>query len=265
MNSTHSMTLRRCGAALALSILAAAHTVAQQPSDRQPDASAILDEIDAAFYPPSFFVRMHLSSEMSGRSAEMTIESLHLSGVGSIMEIIEPRRSAGTRFLSVDETLWMYNPRGRGTQAIRLSPRDSFQGTVFANNDVADAQFADDYTAEYVERRRIDHPTLGATWCHVIDAVASDREATYGRVRLIARESDLAPLRIEYFAHTGLLYKTMELDGFDEVAGRVRPTVWTMLSHEQEGAFTVVTVEELEERADLDATDFTQRALTRQR
>lgn len=71
------------------------------------------------------------------------------------------------------------------------------------------------------------------------------------------------PVRMEYFAKSGLLFKRMVMLDFDELAGRLRPTRMRMESLEQEDAYSTVLISEMEIREDLPDRMFSQAALTR--
>ncbi|WP_394706901.1 outer membrane lipoprotein-sorting protein [Marispirochaeta sp.] len=56
----------------------------------------------------------------------------------------------------------MYNPKSNSSRPLRLSPEQSFQGTVFSNNDVSDQQYTDDYKASLAGEEPLEHPDFGS-------------------------------------------------------------------------------------------------------
>ncbi|MFP4153539.1 MAG: outer membrane lipoprotein-sorting protein [Alkalispirochaeta sp.] len=235
---------------------------------------------DDALFPESFVATMRMTTTRPGRrDTEMLLDNYHLEGAGSFMEVTEPRRSAGMRFLQKDEDLWMYNPRASSRRALRLSPRESFQGSVFSNNDVADPEYADDYTPSLEDTETLDHPEEGRVTTIRISAVASHDEAAYGRIEMwlmpdpegatgaegAAGASSLRviPLRIDYFSRSGLPFKRMTLLEIGDLAGARRPRLMRMESLEEEGAVTTVRIESLEARDEIPSRLFSRQELTR--
>ena len=247
-------------AATALSATVAPAIVAAQDMD----AATMLEEAESRIYPDDFFMRSEIATNRPDRrDTTLVIDSYFKDGVGTFMEIVEPARSRGMRFLRKGDSLWMYNPKSRSRRAIRLSPRESFQGTVFSNNDVGDPDYTDDYDVRYAEDETIDHEQLGTVDCYVIEGDASSPTSPYGRIVMWIRKGDLMPVQMEYYAKSGLLFKRMTMLDISELAGRLRPTRMRMESLEQEDAYSTVTIREMEIREDLSDRMFSQPALTR--
>ncbi|MEX2443402.1 MAG: outer membrane lipoprotein-sorting protein [Alkalispirochaeta sp.] len=246
-------------------------------ADRSAEDLLIL--VDETLFPDSFVATFRMTTERPGRrTTEMLIENTHLEGSGTFMEVEEPRRSRGMRFLQKENDLWMYNPRSGSRRAIRLSPRDSFQGSVFSNNDVSDPDYSDDYTAGHAGSATVDHPQLGTVETTVIEARATHDEAAYGRMEIYlwhavgaaAEElpgpgspGDVIPVRFDYYSRSGLPFKRMLLLEIGQLAGATRPTVMRMESLEEEGAVTTVRIEALQARDDIPQRLFNQQELTR--
>jgi outer membrane lipoprotein-sorting protein len=228
------------------------------------DAQELLERAETSLYPDRFEMRIRMKTERPDqRNSDMVMESLHDDGQGTRIEILEPSRSRGTRFLRKGDDLWMYNPRSNSSRAIRLSPRDSFQGSVFSNNDVGDPDYSDDYSASYNGTEEIQHQELGTVETHVITATAKHPKAAYGKIKMWIAQESFIPLEMEYYAKSGLLFKRMTLSDIRELAGRRRPALMRMESLEIENAYSTVEILELEKRESISPRLFSQRALTR--
>lgn len=228
------------------------------------DADDLLQAASDALYPESFFMEISMdTTRPDRRDNSMTIESRHSGEHGTLLEIVEPSRSRGTRFLRKGDDLWMYSPRSNSSRAIRLSPRDSFQGSVFANNDIGDPDYSDDYDATLAGTETLETEQLGSVETRKIEASAAHPKAPYGRITMWLRVTDDIPVRMDYYSKSGVLVKRMFLYELEEIAGRVRPTVMRMNSMEIDGAYTVADIHALEVRDDFSARMFSQRALTR--
>jgi hypothetical protein len=192
----------------------------------------------------------------------MTFEGLSRKDRGSYLEITAPARTKGTRFLQLEGSLWMFNPKAGSANALRLSSRDSFQGSTFSNADVGKSQFSEDYAPRLAPEAVLDHPELGAVPCWVIEATAKTEGAAYGKIMMWVRKADFMPLRMEYYAKSGLLFKRMDLSKIRNFGAITRPSVMRMESLEKKGTITTLTLESLEPR-DVPLSVFTKNHLTR--
>lgn len=224
----------------------------------------LLARAELAMFPPSYHATMSMTVTRPGKPARsQDMEVFAKKDVGTLMRITAPERSAGLRFLERSGSLWMYSPRAGSGKAIRLSPKDAFQGTHFSNNDVSNPRFSDDYTSALAGREPLEVDGLGKVDCLVLEAKASRPSAPYGAIRMWLLPEDDIPVRIDYYAKSGLLYKRMTLTGFSQLAGRRRPTVFTMVETDEPGASTSLVLTSLESRGDLADSLFTESYLTR--
>ncbi|HUW69360.1 MAG TPA: outer membrane lipoprotein-sorting protein [bacterium] len=229
-----------------------------------PDAGAMMRLADETMYPPSFSMTATITTERPGRAdSTMTLEIFHKANIGSFMEVSAPARMKGTRFLQTDEALYMYSPRAGSRSSLRLSPRESFQGSVFSNNDVGDSTWANDYEPAIEGTETIDHPEFGRVEVWVLSGTALRRDVPYGSIRIYLSKDRLLPLRLEYFAKSGLLLKTMVLSGYSSVAGRLRPSRLVMTEENGAGERSIVVIGDLVSRSDLPDAMFNQAWLTK--
>ena len=253
------MSMKRIFAAT-LAFIAPAALVGAQDID----PAAALKAADAIMYPPSFSLILSVRTEKPGKEAtSMELSVSHKDGVGSFMEILSPARTKGTRFLQTDEALWMFSPRSGSRSALRLSPRESFQGSALSNNDVGDSSWSNDYLTSLAGTEKARSADFGEVEAWKIVGKAARKDVPYGEVRLYLRKGDLLPLRIEYFAKSGLPLKTMELSGYRAAAGRLRPHRMTVTMDDGTGQRSVVDIRELRARDDLPDAMFNQSWLTR--
>lgn len=229
-----------------------------------PPADELLLAAENSVFPDSFIATVILTTREGDEvTSEMELDMSYRHDTGSYMEVVAPARSRGLRFLQLEETLWMYNPRAGGGRSIRLSPRASFQGSAFSNRDLSDPEFADDYDVRIDGSETIDHPDLGGVECWVLDATATDDSLAYARIRLWVTKEERFFVRSEYFAKSGLLFKSAELREIDEIAGARRPTVMEMRSRQESDLVSTMRITRMQVADDLADRVFTQRHLTR--
>ncbi|MBU0935772.1 MAG: outer membrane lipoprotein-sorting protein [Spirochaetes bacterium] len=213
------------------------------------DPAALLQALEQVLNPDNYRMVMNMTTQRPGKAdTAFTLEILHNAGVGSRMEILQPARSAGIRFLQLGEELWLYNPRAGGSRAIRLSSQEAFQGSLFSNEDISTPDYQSDYRAQLAGTELLQHPDFGTIEVRRLQALARSDSSAYSRIDFLLTLPDNMPLRIEYYARSGLLFKTMTLGWFTELAGRIRPRIYRMESLAEPGAVTTVSIEKLEER-----------------
>lgn len=258
------MKVRLAWAASAILILAAPLLGAQTAPAGAPDPEAALRAADASLYPASYTMRLGVETKRPGKEdSSLLLDVAHKEGKGTFMEILEPARSKGTRFLVAPDSLWMWSPRAGSRSPLRLSPRESFQGSAFSNGDVGESSWAEDYRAGIAGEAAVEVQGLGKVPAWIVEGKALRRDVAYGAIRLWLRKGDLLPLRVEYDAKSGLHVKTMELSDFAVVAGRLRPQSFTMIEEGPGGSRSLVRISELRERNDLPDSMFNQTWLVR--
>ncbi len=235
-------------------------------SETSAGAGEVLEQIDAILYPQSFSMRIEIETRDPPRpKTSLEMEMYHRRGSGTYIEIIAPRRLAGTRMLTKGDSVRMYNPRSMADRAIELSGRRSFQGTLLSNSDVSGAGYAERYTAAFGEEQTIEHPALGVVECRLIRATASAEDAAYGKMEVYVRKKPMIPVRIDFYSRSGLLFKRMHLSEFQEIAGMVRPTVMRVKSMTEEKSYTVLRTLSMKIRATFPSGMFTRGYLTEEK
>jgi outer membrane lipoprotein-sorting protein len=233
------------------------------PLAAEPSADDILSAVDKALFLDSYISRVTMETVEAGSPPRsMTFETQSRKDKGAYLEITAPARTKGTRFLQLDGSLWMFNPKAGSANALRLSSRDSFQGSTFSNSDVGKSQFSDDYSAALRPEATLDRPDIGATPCYVIEASAKVDTAAYGKIVMWVRKADSMPLRMEYYAKSGLLFKRMDMSRIRSFGAITRPSVMRMESLEKKGTATTLTMESLEAK-DVPLSVFNKNYLTR--
>lgn len=228
-----------------------------------PTADDILAAVDKALFLDAYASRVTMETAETGSPPRsMTFETKSRKDKGSYLEIAAPARTKGTRFLQLEGSLWMYNPKAGSANALRLSSSDSFQGSTFSNSDIGKSQFSDDYEASLAPEAVLDHSELGQVSCYVIVATSKTSTAAYGKIMMWARKADLMPLRMEYYAKAGPLFKRMEMSKIRSFGAITRPSVMRMESLEKKGTTTTLTMEAIEATA-IPASIFNKNYLTR--
>jgi outer membrane lipoprotein-sorting protein len=233
------------------------------PLAAAPSAEELLASVDKILSLESYVSTVTMETTEPGSAPRsMSFATQSRRDKGTYMEITAPARTKGTRFLQLEGSLWMFNPKAGSANAIRLSARDSFQGSTFSNADVGKNQFSDDYAPSLAPEETISHAELGSVPCYVLLSTAKTSTAAYGKIQMWLRKTDLMPLRMEYFAKSGLLFKRMELSSIKDFGAITRPSIMKMESLEKKGTITTLNLSTIELK-DVPLSVFNKNYLTR--
>ncbi len=245
----HSRGLKH-GALIALVLATLAPCAIFAQTGRSPDPNRVLQEADKALYPDAYRARIRMTTEKPGSKTELLADQVYQAGLGSRLEILEPTRSKGIRYLQRDEGLWMWSPRSGSSRPLRLPAKESFQGSAFSNDDVSETRYATRYDASLagnspvsVDGKEVD--------CLIIEARAKSPSSPYGKLVLYIAVEGGYPLRIDYYSRSQVLYKRMSLSELAPLAGRVRPRTMRMEQLDGSGTITTVRLESLSEEQNL--------------
>lgn len=214
-----------------------------------PDGDQLLAQVDAIRFPDSFSMKVTLTTSTVGEADKvMTMLNTHKKGFGSLIEIVAPARSKGTKMLTQEGTLWMFNPKSGSSKPLRLAPKDSFQGSSFSNSDVSRTAFTEDYRGITEAEETVETAEFGTVKAWRLRAQATNPEASYDHILMWVRQGDLLPLKFDYYARSGLLFRQMILSEYKTMAGRIRATNMAMTSLDKKGTKTVLHIESMEEK-----------------
>lgn len=172
----------------------------------------------------------------------------------TIVLTLSPASERGQALLMRERDLWVFMPTV--SQPVRLSLSQRLTGQV-ANGDLARANFAGDYEAEWVA-----HDTVDGVDTHVLELTARSRDVTYARVRYWVAVEDDRPVKAEFYAVSGRLLKTARYEDFRELVGRERPTRMVLQDALREGEYSVLEYDTMTLR-DLPERMFTREYLRR--
>jgi len=200
-------------AGLALAFAAGAHA-AQEP----PDAAAIVRKADEVRFPDhGFEVEVDIESQLAdGRTESRKYKVLSKGNENTLVMVVEPASERGQILLMKGRDLWIFLPNV--SQPVRIGLAQRLTGQV-ANGDLARANFAGDYTPKLLRTEDIDGEPH-----YVLELTAVDRGVTYGKVMYWVRASNYWPHKAEFYSLSGRLLKTAHYRGYQQMAGRMRPT-----------------------------------------
>lgn len=118
----------------------------------------------------------------------------------SIAEFLRPPKVKGRKLLMIDRNMWFIKPGLR--KPVPISPRQKLMGGA-SNGDIASTNYAGDYEARAVSEENVDGES-----CYLLDLVATNKRATYDRIRYWVSKKRFVGVKSEFFTVSGKLFKT---------------------------------------------------------
>lgn len=180
------------------------------------DGNELLKTVDANLNPDSFeMYRKLINVEPDGSKKEFILYSVKKGRDKVASVFLSPASEKGRSTLRVGENMWLYIPNvGR---PIRITSLQSVTGGIFNNADIMRLDYSEEYDCENMESK------AGGLLLHL---KAKTRAVAYERIKMWIDDQRLFPTKIECYASSGILLKTLhfkKIKAFDE--GIVRPSV----------------------------------------
>ncbi len=170
-----------------------------------PSAEEVIRKVDAIRNPSE-------SYEMKVRIGESEFLARISGNDKTLVKTLEPARDRGRDLLMMGEEMWAYIPNLKRSVRVSLSQKLTGQA---ANGDISRMRWAEDYSSR-IEK---DEPT---EW--VLALEARKKGLTYERLRVWVSKKDFRPVRAEYLTASGKVLKRARFEGYQQMAGRLRPT-----------------------------------------
>jgi hypothetical protein len=207
--------------------------------ENMPDPVEILRRVDQALFPDSMNMTIVLTDHRpKAKDRTFRIEVKAVRRTGAMLSLLSPATEVGKKYLFRDRSIWISIPGM--PSAIRVSARESFMDSGFANNDLMDTEYSDDYevTAEGVEN------TADGT-LYVLNCAAKTPQVAYQKIRMKIDAKSSIPVQFEYFTRSGLLLKTCKFSQRRDLAGRLRASRIEMLDNSVANSYSVISIEKM--------------------
>ena len=180
------------------------------------DGDQILQKVDERLFPDSFeSYRKIINEEPNGNVKEFVFFTLKKGRDQVAMLYIEPAIERGRATLRLGDNMWLYIPNiGR---PIRITSMQSVIGGVFSNADIMQLDYSVEYSAEIYEE-------TSELW--ILNANARSKTVAYDKLKMWIQKDNYNLIKIEAFASTGILIKTIEFKELKDFGGGItRPAV----------------------------------------
>lgn len=134
----------------------------------------------------------------------------------SLVETLKPERQKGRKLLMADSDLWFYSPDIR--KPVRVSLQQRLTGEV-ANGDLANTNFAGDYSATFVGEE-----SQAGRRLTKLKLKSKSKTATYASINYLVDAATGAPVSAEFLSTSGKVMKRGFFEKYATVLGKRRLT-----------------------------------------
>ena len=180
------------------------------------DGNDLLKQVDRNLNPESFeMYRKLINIEPDGSKKEFVMYSVKKDKDKMASVFLAPASEKGRATLRVGDNMWLYIPNVG--KPIRITSLQSVTGGVFNNSDIMRLDYSAEYNCEKVE---------AADKGHILYLKAKTNTVAYDKVKMFIEGKKPLPVKIECFASSGMLIKTLYFKKIKDFSdGIVRPAV----------------------------------------
>jgi outer membrane lipoprotein-sorting protein len=213
----------------------------------------ILERVDRNLMPESFeSYRKLINIEPDGSEREFILYTVKKGNDKVVSLFVSPASEEGRATLRLGENMWLYMPNVG--KPVRITSLQSVVGGVFNNADILRL----DYHLEY-DVERMEETDEG----YLLALRAKTKTVAYDSLEMVVEKKAMVPTKIECFASSGLLIKTLHFKEMKTFDGSLRrPSVVETDSPLQKGYKSVMIFAEIKKR-DLPDEAFTLNFLPR--
>ena len=189
--------------------------VLSAPSVFPLDGAEILKKVDANLQPESFeSYRKLINIEPTGAKREFLLYTLKKGNDKIVSLFLSPASEKGRATLRLGDNMWLYIPNVG--KPVRITSLQSVVGGVFNNADIMRLDYHVEYDVQKIDEQKSEH---------VLDLKAKTAAVAYDKLKMWVDRKTVIPTKIECYAATGLLIKTLYLKEIKPFEGVQRPSV----------------------------------------
>lgn len=180
------------------------------------DGNAMLQKVDRNLNPDSFeMYRKLINIEPDGSKKEFVMFTVKKGRDQVASVFLSPASEKGRATLRLGENMWLYIPNVG--KPIRITSLQSVTGGIFNNADIMRLDYNAEYNCEKMEQKE------GLLVLHLR---AKTRSVAYDSLKMWVDDKKLLPNKIECFASSGMLIKTLYFKKVQDFGGGIlRPAV----------------------------------------
>ena len=179
------------------------------------DGTEILKKVDANLQPESFeSYRKLINIELSGAKREFLLYTLKKGNDKIVSLFLSPASEKGRATLRLGDNMWLYIPNVG--KPVRITSLQSVVGGVFNNADIMRLDYNVEYNVQKIDDEKSEY---------VLDLKAKTTTVAYDKLKMWVEKKAVVPMKVECYAATGLLIKTLYFKERKSFEGILRPSV----------------------------------------
>ncbi|MDP1718314.1 MAG: outer membrane lipoprotein-sorting protein [Burkholderiales bacterium] len=176
------------------------------------DGNELLKKVDRNLEPESYeMYRKLINIEPNGSKKEFVLYSVKKGRDKIVALFLAPSSDKGRATLRLGDNMWLYIPSVG--KPVRITSLQSVVGGVFNNADILRIDYATEYNAEKVDEEKD---------AYVLSLKARTGEVAYDRLKMWVDRKTVLPVKIEAYAASGLLIKTLHFRDIKDFGGGIR-------------------------------------------
>ena len=163
------------------------------------DGNAILAQVDRNMAPESYeMYRKLINQEPDGSRKDFVLYTAKKGRTSMVALFLSPASDIGRTTLRIGDNMWLYIPSVG--KPLRITSLQSVVGGIFNNSDLMRLEFSIEYEVTDVIEQDDEF---------ILDLKARVKTVAYDRLKMQVDRKLLLPTRIEAYAASGLLVKTL--------------------------------------------------------
>jgi outer membrane lipoprotein-sorting protein len=179
------------------------------------DGTEILKKVDTNLQPESFeSYRKLINIEPSGAKREFLLYTIKKGNDKIVSLFLSPASEKGRATLRLGDNMWLYIPNVG--KPVRITSLQSVVGGVFNNADIMRLDYNVEYNVQDMEDGKSEY---------VLNLKAKTATVAYDKLKMWVDKKAVIPTKIECYAATGLLIKTLYFKEIKPFEGVRRPSI----------------------------------------
>lgn len=181
---------------------------------RALDGTQMLQQVDRNLAPESYeMYRKLINIEPDGSRKEFVLYMVKKGREKMLALFLSPASDKGRSTLRIGDNMWLFIPEVG--KPLRITSLQSVVGGVFSNQDI----LALDYSVEYSVETAEEQPDA-----YILSLKARTDVVAYDRLKMWVDKKAILPVKIEAYAASGLLIKTLRYSDIKDLGdGAMRP------------------------------------------
>ena len=200
----------------------------------------ILEAVDQNLQPGDLeMYRKIINIEPDGTRKEFVLWFLKKDRDKVVTLFVSPASEQGRATLRLGDNMWLYIPNVG--KPIRITSMQSLVGGVFNNADIMRLDYGVEYDVSALSEDQGQY---------LLELTAKSRTVAYGRLKMWVLKKERVPTRIDCYAATGMLIKTLRFKEIKDIGdGVVRPAVMETDSPLYKGYRSIMVSASLKKRS----------------